>query len=741
MPELSRFTRLFQSDRSRWLALAAMLVGALGLLLVLPQPVAVVLFTGLMAFSLLAWGYLLVRQGRQRGWFHLGWLGRWGNAHPVRASRMLAGAACVAVILATLSFQPVNGAYWPAYVTGIQNGLMLLAVTGVLLSLSQRFSPIKEVLPSSTLKALSPPRSDWRVAGLGVLALAILAEASGQALGLDGLAAVSPSVQLLLLIGGISLLVWGLGGAERLCAILSEHRREVLLVLVITLVALVFRLWRLGEVVRVLVDELNFITPILDYWEGRPVYLVRPFSGMIPFPWLYPYLQAGGIAVLGRGLAGFRAVSVVIGALTIPALYVLARYLFDRKTALVAALLLVTFPPHYHFSRIGLNNIADPLFGTLALAGLAVGLYTNHRLAFAFGGAMLGLTQYFYEGGRLLFPMLALSWLGLGWLAWRPRLSRRALVLAALAALIVAVPIYYTLVAIQWPLAGRLSVVGLNGEYWARLSTTEGLQDQTERLVATLLIYVHRAENSVFYGGETPLVLPILAPLLLLGVVYVLRRWRQPGPLLLILWMVGTSLGNSLLVDSAAATRYVVVFPALMLLVAIGIRYTLPLLWPLRSERFRQWVMLGLVAIFSVVQVAYYFGPHLEVYNRQVRPYMDVIDAMIRTARLPPETMTYLVAEGLNLAYAGGMLALMVDNRDLQSISPDSLTVEWLNDLPSWRPYAFFVDPSDDHSVEVLARAFPSLSPPVYTPYTDVPPAFAFTLYYVPAAADSPSSG
>ncbi len=750
----SRYSCLYSPELRRWLILAAVLIGALVFLLLLPQSFSVALFAGMLAFSLLFWARILLRPALQCGWRRLAWLRRWVNAHPTITSRLLAGGTCLAAVLATVSFQPVNGSYWPAYVQGVQNGLLLLALGGVSLSLSLRLSPVQEALPLPTSTALSPARSDWRVAGLGVLTLAILAEANGQVFGLDFLMGLSPKVQLVGLVGGIGLLVWGLGGSVRLCALPRalprQHRREVLLVLAITAAALLFRLWRLGEVVRVLVDELNFIAPIFSYWEGEPVLLLRPFGGMIPFPWIYPYLQAGGIAVLGRGLAGFRVLSVVIGALTIPALYVLARHLFDRKTALVAAVLLVTFPPHYHFSRIGLNNIADPLFGTLAMAGLAAGLRCNRRLYFALGGAMLGLTQYFYEGGRLLFPLLALFWLGIGWLIWRPhpprlpvraRLPLRALILAALAAVIVAVPIYYTLVGIEWPLAGRLSLAGLNDEYWAQLFTPEGLQKQSVRLAATLLIYVHRAENSVFYGGETPLVLPVLAPLLLLGVLYVLRRWRQPGPLLLILWVIGTSLGNSLLVDSAASSRYVVIFPALVLFIAVGIRYLLPLLWPVRGERFRRWVLVGLVALISVVHVTYYFGPHLDVYNRQVRPNMDIIDAMLRAADFPQETLTFLVSDNLNEAYAAGMLALLVDDRQVQSISPGEVTVELLADLPAGRPYAFFVEPHDERLPEVLADTFPNLEPPAYTPYTDVPPWAAFTLYYVPAAGESSSSG
>src|SRR5690606_27829994 len=124
--------------------------------------------------------------------------------------------------------------------------------------------------------------------------------------------------------------------------------------------------------------------------------------------------------ILGHNLTGLRIFSAVFGTLTVPALYLLARELFDRRTALLAALLLATFPPHIHFSRLGLNNIADPLFGVLALAFLVRGLKRGGLRDYALSGVMLGLTQYFYEGGKLLYPLLFGAWLLLALCFWRP---------------------------------------------------------------------------------------------------------------------------------------------------------------------------------------------------------------------------------------------------------------------------------------------------------------------------------
>ncbi|MBZ0286334.1 MAG: glycosyltransferase family 39 protein, partial [Anaerolineae bacterium] len=186
------------------------------------------------------------------------------------------------------------------------------------------------------------------------------------------------------------------------------------LLITIVLVAFGLRAVDLGGAVHHLVDEIHFSNAVISLFPpDNTVKLLWPINTITAFPWLFSYLQNWGVDLLGRNLEGLRAISVVMGTLGIPALYFLARELFDRRVALLAALLLAVFPPHIQFSRIGLNNIIDPLLGTLALAFLVRGLKHNRPFDFALGGAALGLTQYFYEGGRLLFP--ALIFLSLAW--------------------------------------------------------------------------------------------------------------------------------------------------------------------------------------------------------------------------------------------------------------------------------------------------------------------------------------
>jgi 4-amino-4-deoxy-L-arabinose transferase-like glycosyltransferase len=574
---------------------------------------------------------------------------------------------------------------------------------------------------------------------------------------------ISHHAQFAMFILGIILVIVGLGGAvssphpEREAANDSRARglrvsRETLILITITLLALVLRVWQLGSAVHHFVDEIHFSTAVANFWlnPDTNARLLQPFGSITAFPWLYPYMQYAGVALLGRNLDGLRIVSALFGTLTIPAVYLLAKTLFDRKIAVLAALLLATFPPHIHFSRIGLNNIADPLFGVLALAFLARGLKTNRRMDFAIGGAALGLTQYFYEGGRFLYPVLVCLWLvGMILFARRAQAvesqqkpdasppyavgdTRRGILTYLLAAVIVAAPIYYTLFALQKPLAARMDTVGIGGSYWMRAVSLGGGQTFDQHLVTPLLTYVYIPEQAIYYGGDQPMILLYLVPAFLLGVALMLWRWRGVG-MVLLLWVLLTSTGNSLMTYSALYPRYVVVFPALALLVAVGLNDTLALFWT--HARSRNILVSAIVVIFAAGQVVYYFGPHLAFYNDQIRPHPDEEDAMFRSASFPPFTRIHLITTtSPDQSYMYGVLGFVADNLSLDILTPEQLTPEYLAGLSHRLDNAFFIEPSDVTSFARLREYF-DVEPPAYSPY-NLPVTRQFILYYAPRTSD-----
>lgn len=621
---------------------------------------------------------------------------------------------------------------------GLSEAVAALVAGGLLLGASLALTPDRVPLARPTAGTQSFHRTRRIPLAIGIALLAITAEASGQWLPTDLLYDVPSHLQFALLSGGIACTAWGAAGTRwRLPHI---PRLDAALMLGLFGVALALRTWALGDTIHMFVDELNFASAVRRFWFDNDINMLTPITNIIAFPKLYTYLEAQSVAVVGRNLTGLRLPSAILGALTIPALYALARTLFDRPTAVIAGALLATFPPHLHFSRLALNNVADPLFGTLALTFLARGLRTRQRTDFALAGVALGLTQYFYEGGRFVFPALVIAWLVAGVLLWRQRPPGRGVALMLITAIIVAAPVYYTMAARERPFAPRVEGTALNEEYWRDVLVSSPGEDAFERHVQhvkeTFLVYVHRPEGSFFYAGDTPLVLVYLVPALLAGAALALWRLRAYGMLLPLLWVAGTSIGNSLLVGNIDAPRYVVAFPALALLCAIGLRHGLALVWPDGARpRVRGLVVVGLVVALAAVQTSYYFGAHVERFSyqlREVKPYRDGEDAMFRAASFPPHTHIYLISEIVyHQPYARDVLEFLSDDLTVETLSRADVDTEFLWNIDRSVDNAFFLEPDDLATVGKL-QSFVAISRPLFTSH-DIARDKQYVLYYAPA--------
>lgn len=635
------------------------------------------------------------------------------------------------MLVASKRFAP--GATDDRLETGLLYMLAGMIAVGVALLAMHQTLPVLR-LNSDSLK---PRDSNYLIFALGVLLLFILAEFNGQILEWKSVANLSNDDQFFALLGGIALITIGLGGLKLPKASTFQFTRtgilEGLLLIIIIAAGLAVRTWRLETAIHLWVDELNFGSYVLNFTVDDSIPLLHP--SIRGFPAIFGYLEYFGFKDYGRTLTGVRALSVVLGTATIPAVYLLGRELFDNKRiGLVAAAMLAALPPHIQFSRLALNNIADPLFGTLSFAFMARAFRTQRRVDFALSGACLGLTQYFYEGGRLLYPPLMLMWVGYGYLVWRPRPSLKGLIIAGVAALLVALPIYYTLEGLGMSLTTRFDEVGTPDSSFDAFGgeTEENLY--LDRLKEAFRVYGNLPEfRAFYYGGDHPLLLLPLVVLFLLGGAFVFWRWRNPV-FLLFIWVVATAMGNGLIVQPSVSTRFVVVFPAMALLIAVGLCYTMTLLTPKQIPAYAQTIALGgIVAGLFIYQVDYFMGPHLERYNVQIRAHRqkDGDDALFRSIDFPDRTEVYIV--GYNIMDQGyGDAAMDYLNGYIFPlfIPSEQMIYSYIQRIPKHQDVAFFLMPEDTVSYYRLRNVF-TLLPAQHTPY-DIPEDKKLILYYAP---------
>jgi len=688
-------------------------------------------------------------------------------------------AAAVAGFAALL--WTVIAAYFIAVADGtsIDTGMMWLIAAGFALGIAIAARPDRlrdafQIEPLAAHGIWVRTRTRWLPTLAGALMLALLAEINGDIIEPEQLRDVSYHAQFVLLILGVGLLAWGLHGRRIIPArpARSVDWRTVaghaLPLLGILLVATVTRFYLLETGARLFIDEVHFANPVQHFNDATDIELLIPFSSVAAFPYLYPYWQWMGAETFGYTLLGLRAVSAIFGVLGVGAVYWLGCELFDRKTALIAALLLATFPPHLHFSRMGLNNIADPFFGTLTLVFIVRGLrspdWRDLRGNFALAGVMLGLTQYFYEGGRLLYPPLVIAWLlglvAIGYIVVSVRLvneddaeSRavlvgrvlrvdwRNLVMAGVVLMVGAVmvggPIYYTLAGQEKSALRRLETAGVGGdERFIVIEDGDDLQQHiAKQFRRSVLLHTSQPEAALYYAGDKPMVHPLLLPVFLLGIVWCfVRVYSHGGASLLLGWLLLTMLGNTLMQDSRIAARYVVSFPAMTLLMALGLRAAGCIILPTRDRA--RYALLAVAALgLAVYQADYYFNTHLPLFNDQFRTRLvrDSHDVLFRAADMPTDTIVYMIGEQrMSGRDAAEYLRFLNRGMTITTLLPDEFTAETAAQLSRDTTMAFFIDPTDIDILLRLQAFFPDLDGPHYSDF-DIPRNQQYALYVAPA--------
>ncbi len=427
------------------------------------------------------------------------------------------------------------------------------------------------------------------------------------------------------------------------------------------------------------------------------------------------YLISGLSLFLGDTILAARTAAALVGALTVPAVYLLGRELYGWRVGLAAGLLLVFMRWHLNFSRLGFNPISLPLCATLAFWLLARAVHRRQWSDVAWAGLALGVGLHAYTGFRGM-PVVALVALAIAALLHRwPRWSlapRFGLYLGAM--VLTALPVL--VFAVQDP-------VTFNGRTAQTLILTQQVSDSEKLRQIWDTVQRHALMFNVSGGGDlngrhnlpgAPMLDPLTGALVALGLGWLLIRPRDWRTLMLLGWSAVSMSGGilTLAFEAPQGVRTFGVTTVVAVLGGIGLLATLDRLLALvtlpRRVRARRATvaMVGLGAL----AIAWIGWSNLDTYfNRQMRD-ADVFSSFSTRETVPAKA----ALEG------GGRYASILTSTTMSPtvegafIVPDLQSTirpfDWASDMPNRGPgpnLVFLETEHDQALADEFARMYP----------------------------------
>jgi mannosyltransferase len=182
----------------------------------------------------------------------------------------------------------------------------------------------------------------------------------------------------------------------------------------LTLLALALRLYRVES--DLWLDE---ITPLFDYGSLSYLQVIATYSASNNHL-LNTLLMKLSVAVFGEHESAVRLPAVILGTLTIPVLYRVARLASTRLVSLAAALLLAMSYHHIFFSQNARGYAGHMLFSLAATLFLVRALKEDRVLMWSlFGVATFLNIAVLLHGAFVLaaHAIIAVGWIGYSWRA------------------------------------------------------------------------------------------------------------------------------------------------------------------------------------------------------------------------------------------------------------------------------------------------------------------------------------
>ncbi len=384
---------------------------------------------------------------------------------------------------------------------------------------------------------------------------------------------------------------------------------EIGLLAGLVVLALLSRLWGLRNFPdNIYPDEIMTGTVATQAYISSTASPPSVFSTLwsgIDLPALWFGMVALFLKLGGNSLAMLRLPAALFGTATILPLYGLIRGTWGRYAAIAGAAIMAFSVSNVHYSRVALNNIVTQFFWATCFFFLLRGLRSRRRSDWALAGLSAGLSEYFYYGTRLLPFLLLLFVAFLLTVHWRrAREYLGGFLLLAGSYFIGFGPLLVHFIHNPNLYFGR----GASLLIWSHIPVGFADLQNAWKTVWPVLsenllgFSTHSSQDIIFYA---PLLLPVEAALLVLGVALLLWHWCHPAAFLMLISGLGVLLVGGTLVAYPNSVpplinHWTPAFPAVYVALAVPVGAWATSVETESSVRWR-WVLPATLAIGLLV--------------------------------------------------------------------------------------------------------------------------------------------
>jgi 4-amino-4-deoxy-L-arabinose transferase-like glycosyltransferase len=425
--------------------------------------------------------------------------------------------------------------------------------------------------------------------------------------------------------------------------------KGVLPIILILIIGGFLRFYQLGHIPFIMEnDEGTVGVKALEVLSGIRRNMFDTFGG---FGSLHLFLMAIPVYLFGRTILSVRLLTALMGFLTLPVVYLLAKEMFSKKIALVSTFLLAVSHLHIQFSRISPTTSLDPFLSSLAFLFLYRGFRDNRRRDWVYSALVMGLGLYFYVGARAMMVVsfgYILYMLVFHWKDFKKNIKNLPAYL--LTFIIVSAPMLYWFYINPDAFNARINQVGIFQTGWAEAEMINRnislFQVLREQFVSAVLIFFFSLPRW-FYEAQIPALHIITGFLFACGILVTIVRIKDMRYGLIQCWFWATLIsGQVLLVDPPPnAYRTLGLYPTVCMFGGIALVWLIDSWSSVVKGKLKYLptiVMLVALAVEGYLNVQYYFGNWAPQYlygDRRSRTE-SLVGAYV--GKLPDETVTYI---------------------------------------------------------------------------------------------------